>query len=48
MEQSTKDDWDIIVPEAMKMAKALPDRALPSSSNSMTTQPLILSARPFR
>ena len=28
MEESTKEDWDIIVPEAMKMAKALPDRVL--------------------
>lgn len=28
MEQSTKEDWAIIVPEAMKMARALPDRVL--------------------
>ena len=28
MEQSTKEDWGIIVPEAMKMAKSLPDRVL--------------------
>jgi predicted HD phosphohydrolase len=28
MEQSTKEDWAIIVPEAMKMAQALPDRVL--------------------
>lgn len=28
MEQSTREDWQIIVPEAMKMAKALPDRIL--------------------
>ena len=28
MEQSTKEDWQLIVPEAMKMAKALPDRIL--------------------
>jgi predicted HD phosphohydrolase len=28
MEESTKQDWDIIVPEAMKMAKSLPDRVL--------------------
>jgi predicted HD phosphohydrolase len=28
MEQSTKEDWAIIVPEAMKMAKTLPDRVL--------------------
>ena len=28
MEDSTKEDWQLIVPEAMKMAKALPDRIL--------------------
>ena len=28
MDQSTKQDWALIVPEAMKMAKALPDRVL--------------------
>jgi predicted HD phosphohydrolase len=28
MEQSTKEDWSLIVPEAMKMAKTLPDRVL--------------------
>lgn len=28
MEQSTQEDWQLIVPEAMKMAKALPDRIL--------------------
>ena len=28
MEQSTKEDWALIFPEAMKMAKALPDRVL--------------------
>ena len=28
MEESTKADWDLIVPEAMKMAKSLPDRVL--------------------
>jgi predicted HD phosphohydrolase len=28
MEDSTKQDWALIVPEAMKMAKALPDRVL--------------------
>jgi predicted HD phosphohydrolase len=28
MEQSTKEDWALIVPEAMKAAKALPDRVL--------------------
>lgn len=28
MEDSTKQDWQIIVPEAMKMAKSLPDRVL--------------------
>ncbi len=28
MEQSTKEDWSLIVPEAMKMAKSLPDRVL--------------------
>jgi predicted HD phosphohydrolase len=28
MEDSTKEDWALIVPEAMKMAKALPDRVL--------------------
>lgn len=28
MEQSTKEDWGLIVPEAMKMARALPDRVL--------------------
>ena len=28
MDQSTKDDWALIVPEAMKMARALPDRVL--------------------
>ena len=27
-EESTKEDWGIIVPEAMKMAKSLPDRVL--------------------
>jgi predicted HD phosphohydrolase len=28
MEDSTKEDWAVIVPEAMKMARALPDRVL--------------------
>lgn len=28
MEDSTREDWAIIVPEAMKVAKALPDRVL--------------------
>ena len=28
MEQSTAEDWRLIVPEAMKMARALPDRVL--------------------
>lgn len=28
MDQSTKEDWALIVPEAMKMARALPDRVL--------------------
>ena len=28
MEQSTKEDWALIVPEAMKAARALPDRVL--------------------
>ena len=28
MDQSTQEDWALIVPEAMKMAKALPDRVL--------------------
>lgn len=28
MEESTREDWQIIVPEAMKMAKSLPDRIL--------------------
>jgi predicted HD phosphohydrolase len=28
MEQSTREDWACIVPEALKMAKALPDRVL--------------------
>ena len=28
MEESTREDWSIIVPEAMKMAKSLPDRVL--------------------
>ena len=28
MEHSTKEDWSLIVPEAMKMAKSLPDRVL--------------------
>lgn len=28
MEQSTKEDWGRIVPEAMKMARSLPDRVL--------------------
>ena len=28
MEQSTQEDWQLIVPEAMKMAKSLPDRIL--------------------
>ena len=28
MEESTKEDWGVIVPEAMKMAKSLPDRVL--------------------
>lgn len=28
MEDSTKADWDLIIPEAMKMAKSLPDRVL--------------------
>jgi predicted HD phosphohydrolase len=28
MEESTKDDWNIILPEAMTMAKGLPDRVL--------------------
>jgi predicted HD phosphohydrolase len=28
MEHSTKEDWGLIVPEAMKMAKSLPDRVL--------------------
>ena len=28
MEESTKEDWSIIVPEAMKMARSLPDRVL--------------------
>jgi predicted HD phosphohydrolase len=28
MEDSTKEDWDLIVPEAMKMASTLPDRVL--------------------
>lgn len=28
MEDSTREDWQIIVPEAMKMAKSLPDRIL--------------------
>ena len=28
MDQSTKEDWSLIVPEAMKMARALPDRVL--------------------
>ncbi len=28
MEESTKEDWGFIVPEAMKMAKSLPDRVL--------------------
>jgi predicted HD phosphohydrolase len=28
MEESTKEDWSLIVPEAMKMASSLPDRVL--------------------
>ena len=28
MEESTKEDWGLIVPEAMKMARSLPDRVL--------------------
>ena len=28
MEESTKADWDLIIPEAMKMAKTLPDRVI--------------------
>jgi len=28
MEQSTKEDWSLIVPEAVKMARSLPDRVL--------------------
>jgi predicted HD phosphohydrolase len=28
MEDSTREDWALIVPEAMKMARALPDRVL--------------------
>ena len=28
MEDSTQADWDVILPEAMKMAKTLPDRVL--------------------
>lgn len=28
MEESTREDWALIVPEAMKMAKSLPDRVL--------------------
>ncbi len=28
MDESTKEDWAVIVPEAMKMAKALPDRVI--------------------
>lgn len=28
MEESTKEDWSLIVPEAMKMASTLPDRVL--------------------
>ncbi len=28
MDQSTRDDWALIVPEAMKMARQLPDRVL--------------------
>jgi predicted HD phosphohydrolase len=28
MEDSTKEDWQLIVPEAMKMARSLPDRIL--------------------
>lgn len=28
MEDSTQEDWALIVPEAMKMARALPDRVL--------------------
>jgi hypothetical protein len=28
MEHSTKEDWGLIVPEAMKMAKSLPDRVV--------------------
>ena len=28
MEESTKEDWTLIVPEAMKMARSLPDRVI--------------------
>ncbi len=28
MEESTKEDWGLIVPEAMKMARSLPDRVI--------------------
>ncbi len=28
MEQSTREDWDCIIPEAMKLARSLPDRVL--------------------
>jgi len=28
MEHSTQEDWDLILPEAMKMAASLPDRVL--------------------
>ncbi len=28
MDESTKEDWSLIVPEAMKMARSLPDRVL--------------------
>lgn len=28
MDESTKEDWNVIVPEAMKMARSLPDRVL--------------------
>lgn len=28
MEESTKEDWSVIVPEAMKMARSLPDRVM--------------------
>jgi len=28
MEESTREDWNLIIPEAMKMAKSLPDRVI--------------------